>query len=79
MDDSELRTTIREEMRGPRSLSGYRSIWQALRLRHHIHVPRMAVEKIIKETDPAGAHAAQALVVMSCYFLKKISMRMFSS
>ena len=54
MDDSELRTFIREEMRGPGSLSGYRSIWQALRLRHHIHVPREAMAKIMKEIDPAG-------------------------
>ena len=30
--DSELRTIICEEMRGPGSLSGYRSIWHALRL-----------------------------------------------
>ena len=54
IDDSELRTIIREEMRGPGSLSGYRSIWHALRLRHHIHVPRKAVAKIMKEIDPAG-------------------------
>ena len=54
MDDSELRAIIREEMRGPGSLSGYRSIWHALRLRHHIHVPRKAVAKIMKEIDPAG-------------------------
>jgi len=27
MDDSEIRTIIHEEMRGPGSLSGYRSIW----------------------------------------------------
>ena len=54
MDDSELRTIIREEMRGPGSLSGYRSIWHALRLRHHIHVARNAVAKIMKEIDPAG-------------------------
>ena len=54
IDDSELRTIIREEMRGPGSLSGYRSIWHALRLRHHIHVPRKAVAKTMKEIDPAG-------------------------
>ena len=54
MDDSEIRTVIREEMRGPGSLSGYRSIWHALRLRHHIHVPRTLVAKIMKEIDPVG-------------------------
>ena len=40
MDDSEITTVIREEMRGPGSLSAYRKIWHALRLRLHIHVPR---------------------------------------
>jgi len=54
MDNSEIRTIIREEMRGPGSLSGYRSIWHALRLRHHIHVPRKLVAKIVKEIDPVG-------------------------
>ena len=54
MDDSEIRNAIHEEMRGPGSLSGYRSIWHALRLRHHIHVPRNLVSKIMKEIDPDG-------------------------
>ena len=40
IDDSKLRQAIREEMNGPGSLSGYRSICHALRLRHHIHVMR---------------------------------------
>ena len=52
MDNSEIRTIIREEMRGPGSLSGYRSISHALRLPHHIHVPRTLVAKIMKEIDP---------------------------
>ena len=30
IDDSELHTIIREQLRGPGSLSGYRSIWHAL-------------------------------------------------
>ena len=51
MDDSEIKTVIREEMRGPGSLSGYKSIWHALRLRHHSHVPRKLE---VKEIDPVG-------------------------
>ena len=39
INDSKIRSVIREEMRGPASLSGYRNIWHALKLRHHIHVP----------------------------------------
>ena len=58
MDDSEIRTIIREGMRGPGSLSGYRSIWHALRLQHHIQyscdhvVPRKLVAEITKDIDP---------------------------
>jgi len=55
IDDSEIRTIIREEMRGPGSLSGYRSIWHpSIRLRHHMHVPPKLVVKIMKEIDPVG-------------------------
>ena len=54
IDDSTVRTAILEEMRGPGGLSGYRSIWHALRLRHHIHVPRKLVAEIMKEIDPVG-------------------------
>ena len=54
IDDSKLREAIREEMNGPGSLSGYRSIWHALRLRHHIHVPRNLVATIMAEIDPVG-------------------------
>ena len=42
---AEIINVIREEMEGPGSLSGYRSIWHALRLRHHVHVPRNLVAK----------------------------------
>ena len=54
MDDSAIKNVIREEMEGPGSLSGYRSIWHALGLRHHVHVPRNLVAKIMKEIDPDG-------------------------
>ena len=54
IDDSKLREAIREEMNGPGSLSGYRSIWHALRLRHHIHIPRDLVAAIMAEIDPVG-------------------------
>lgn len=54
IDDAMVRTAILEEMKGPGSLSGYRSIWHALRLRHHIHIPRKMVAEIMKEVDPVG-------------------------
>ena len=49
LDDSEIRSLVREKMKSPGSLSGFRSIWHALRLRHRIHVPRNLVANIIKK------------------------------
>ena len=39
---------------GPNSLSGYRTMWYVLRLRHTIHVPRWLVELLMREVDPSG-------------------------
>ena len=39
---------------GPDSLSGYRTMWHVLRLRHNIHVPRRLVESLLREVDPRG-------------------------
>ena len=39
---------------GPDSLSGYRTMWHVLRLRHNIHVPRRLVESLMREVDPRG-------------------------
>ena len=54
VDEGMLRYVIVEEMQGAGRLSGYRSIWHALRLRHHIHVPRNLVARLVKEIDPDG-------------------------
>ena len=70
MDDSEIRNVIREEMEGPGSLSGYRSIWHALGLRHHVHVPRNLVAKIMKEIDPDGVEERRS---------RRLKRRTFSS
>ena len=60
IDDKTIRRAIEKEMEGPGKLSGYRSIWHALRLRHHIHVPRDLVSEILKEIDPAGVEERRA-------------------
>ena len=70
MDDSEIKNVIREEMEGPGSLSGYRSIWHALGLRHHVHVPRNLVAKIMKEIDPDGVEERRS---------RRLKRRTFSS
>lgn len=54
INDFAVREAIKEEMKVPGGLSGYRSIWHALRLRQHIHVPRNLVATIMKEIDPVG-------------------------
>eukprot|EP00112_Aurelia_sp_Birch-Aquarium-sp1_P000694 Seg1067.7 transcript_id=Seg1067.7/GoldUCD/mRNA.D3Y31 product="hypothetical protein" protein_id=Seg1067.7/GoldUCD/D3Y31 len=56
-DQDHIRRAIRNEMSGPGSLGGYRTIWHALRLRHQLHVPRSFVANVMKEIDPAGVEA----------------------
>ena len=50
----EVHRLIQQEMQGAGSLAGYRYIWHALRLRHHMIVPRALVASIMKEIDPEG-------------------------
>ena len=52
--DDIVRELIKQEMQGAGSLAGYRYIWHALRLRHHVNVPRSQVASIMKEIDPQG-------------------------
>ena len=53
-DEDIVRELIKQEMRGAGSLAGYRYIWHALRLGHHVNVPRSQVASIMKEIDPRG-------------------------
>ena len=60
VDERHLKDVIRDEIEGAGQLSGYRSVWHALRLRHGIHVSRHVVARIIKEIDPGGVEARKA-------------------
>ena len=60
VEEQHLRNVISEEIQGAGRLSGYRSIWHALRLRHGIHVSRHVVAKIMKEIDPDGVDERKA-------------------
>ena len=53
-DEDIVRELIKQEMQGAGSLAGYRYIWHAPRLRHHVNVPRSQVASIMKEIDPQG-------------------------
>ena len=54
-DEEHVRNIISQEMQGTGSLAGYRKIWHILRLKHHIHVPRQLVARILRELDPEAS------------------------
>ena len=60
VDEQNLRNVINQEIQGAGRLSGYRSIWHALRLRHGINVSRHVVARIMKEIDPDGVETRKA-------------------
>ena len=64
LDEDIVREAVRREMQGAGKLAGYRYIWHALRLRHHMHVPRRLVRKIMKEIDPEGVEERVARRLM---------------
>ena len=49
-----VRGIIEREMQGPRSIKGYKSMYQTLRQSYGVHVPRDNVMHILKEIDPSG-------------------------
>jgi hypothetical protein len=49
---------IKQEAEGSSgNLKGYRAIWHALRIKHHVHVPRSLVATYQKEIDPDASRA----------------------
>lgn len=60
VNDDQLRATITQLMNEAGRLSGYRTVWHALRRRYHVHVSRQKVASIIKELDPLGVEARRA-------------------
>jgi hypothetical protein len=59
-EESEIETLIRREVEGAGILAGYRNIWHALRLRHHVHVPRSLVARLMKKIDPDSVQERRA-------------------
>ena len=60
IDEDHLKRVIGEEIGGAGRLSGYRSIWHALRLRHGIHISRHLVARLMKEIEPVGVQERKA-------------------
>ena len=54
VDENNLVETIQQELDGPSSCQGYRSMWHTLRLKYGVCVPRAKVQTILKELDPVG-------------------------
>ncbi len=54
--EEQVRDIIRGEMRGAGCLAGYRKMWHILKLKHHLHVPRKLVQRILKELDPEASN-----------------------
>ena len=56
-DKNFLRELIKLEMQGPGSLAGYRYLWHALRIKHHVNVPRNLVATNCKTFEKICSNA----------------------
>ena len=65
MAESQIELLNRREIEGAGRLAGYRNIWHALRLRHHVHVPRSLVARLIKKKSIQMACKTEATLVFS--------------
>ena len=59
-NEPDIERLIRAEIAGAGSLAGYRNIWHALRLVHHVHVPRSLVARLMKRIDPDAVQRRRA-------------------
>ena len=50
--EEQVREIIQAEMRGVGCLLVDRKMWHILKLKHHLHVSRPLVQRILKELDP---------------------------
>ena len=50
-----IRIFIRHELDDRGSLLGYRAMWKCLRSKYGMQVPRLVVQKLLKELDPVGS------------------------
>ena len=55
-NEEHIRNVINQEMQGAGSLAGYRKMCHILRLKHHLHVPRKLVARVLRELDPEASN-----------------------
>ena len=59
-DEVTVRELITREMQDAGRLGGYQYMWHALRLRHHINIPRQVVATIMKKIETDGVRKRRA-------------------
>jgi hypothetical protein len=57
---NEIWEFAKRELDGCGSLLGYRAMWKQMRSKYGIQVPRLAVQKLLKELDPEGSKLRKA-------------------
>lgn len=58
--EDNVREVIQGEVKGPGTLMGYRSMWNRLKIKHNLTVPRDTVMRLLHEVDPVAAAQRQA-------------------
>ena len=67
-DEVTVRELITRGRNDAGRLGGYRYMWYALRLRHHINIPRQVAATIMKEIDPDSVRERRARRLTRRYF-----------
>ena len=65
-----VRQIIRNEIKGPSSIRGYRGIWNMLKSTYNLSVPRDSVMQILREEDPIGCASRKS---------RRLSRRVYNS
>ena len=68
IDEQMIKNLTVIETNGPGELRGYRAMWHALRIKHHIHVPRREVKRIMGSSPTYMNMASDWLLFKDTYF-----------
>jgi hypothetical protein len=56
IDEERVAHLIRQKLNGDGCLLGYRAMWQLIRRKYHVKVPRRVVQRLLREIDPEGSN-----------------------
>ena len=51
-NEQQVRECIQRELHGSGQLLGYRAMWRTIRRKYGVNVPRVIVQKLLREIDP---------------------------